>query len=88
MRPQPGGSTLLRNCEADQMVAKVTTSLPDVEKSKSISAPRVSGWCKWKLVQRFQTLESALVLMKQLEARGQAPQLVMDGGLSVVTRRS
>lgn len=70
------------------MVAKVTTKPREAEKSNLTSTPRVSGWCKWKLVQRFQTLESALVLMKQLEARGQSPQLVMDGGLSVVTRRS
>lgn len=69
------------------MVAQVTAELAEAGKSNSTAPVRVSGWCRWKLVQRFQTLESALVLMKQLEARGQSPKLVMDGGLSVVTQR-
>ncbi|MDA0284130.1 MAG: hypothetical protein O3B86_12335 [Planctomycetota bacterium] len=41
---------------------------------------------RWRLVKRFQTLESALALMKQLNDRGQASQLVMADGLSVIIR--
>jgi hypothetical protein len=48
----------------------------------------LSGWHRYRLVKRCQTLEAAQAVMKQLKDRGQASQLVMDNGLSVVTQRS
>ena len=47
----------------------------------------LSGWHSYRLVKRCQTLEAAQAVMKQLKDRGQASQLVMDNGLSVVTQR-
>lgn len=54
----------------------------------SATAPHRSGWFSYRLVKRCQTLEAAQEVMNQLKARGQASQLVMDDGLSVVTQRN
>jgi hypothetical protein len=51
------------------------------------SATHLSGWHSYRLVKRCQTLEAAQAVMQQLKDRGQASQLVMDDGLSVVTQR-
>lgn len=50
--------------------------------------PEAEAGNHWRLVQRCQTLESALALMATLEHQGQSPRLVMADGLSVVTHRA
>ena len=69
------------------MVAEVTSRSSETEPAETTSPAGQTEPQRWQLVKRFQTLESALELMKQLEDRGQTSQLVMDDGLSVVTQR-
>ena len=70
------------------MVTNVATPNPVDEALTTTSEPHLSGWHSYRLVKRCQTLEAAQAVMKQLEDRGQVPQLVMDDGLSVVTQRN
>jgi hypothetical protein len=69
------------------MVAEVTSAPSETEPADTTSTVSQTEAHRWQLVKRFQTLESALALMKQLENRGQTTQLVMADGLSVVTQR-
>ena len=69
------------------MVTNVATPNPVDEEPTTTTEPHLSGWHSYRLVKRCQTLEAAQAVMKQLEDRGQVPQLVMDDGLSVVTQR-
>jgi len=69
------------------MAADVTSGRSETEPVEVTAPARQTEQQRWRLVKRFQTLESALALMKQLEDRGQPSQLVMDDGLSVVTQR-
>jgi hypothetical protein len=69
------------------MVTNVATQNAIDKKLTTADVPHLSGWYSYRLVKRCQTLEAAQAVMKQLEDRGQVPQLVMDDGLSVVTQR-
>ena len=69
------------------MVTNVATRNSVDKNLTTADVPHLSGWYSYRLVKRCQTLEAAQAVMKQLEDRGQVPQLVMDDGLSVVTQR-
>lgn len=66
----------------------VTNAATRIAADGNATAQHLSGWFSYRLVKRCQTLEAAQAVMKQLKDRGQASQLVMDDGLSVVTQRN
>lgn len=70
------------------MVTNVATRQATHDKATAATSAHLSGWHSYRLVKRCQTLEAAQAVMKQLKDRGQASQLVMDDGLSVVTQRN
>tara|TARA_R110002072_G_scaffold99008_1_gene217991 strand:+ start:116624 stop:116824 length:201 start_codon:yes stop_codon:yes gene_type:complete len=66
----------------------MVTNAATLKAADGDSMGHLSGWHRYRLVKRCQTLEAAQAVMKQLKDRGLASQLVMDNGLSVVTQRN